>query len=52
MLFEESYERGLQLIAKSKENMKNRLVKLMGKILLHKRALIETVKTTQELLLA
>ena len=42
-LFEELYERGLQLITKAKKNMKNRLVKLIDKILLRKRALIESV---------
>lgn len=42
-LFEQLYERGLQLIAKSKRNMKNRLVTMMDKILLRKRALIESV---------
>ena len=38
-LFEKLYEKGLELISKSKKNMKNRLVKLMDKILLRKRAL-------------
>lgn len=42
-LFAELYDRGLQLIAKAKRNMKQRLMKLMDKILLRKRALIETV---------
>ncbi len=42
-LFEELYERGLELITKSKKNMKNRLVKLIDKILLRKRAVIESV---------
>ena len=42
-LFEELYERGLKLITKYKRNMKNRLVKMMEKILLRKRALIESV---------
>jgi IS5 family transposase len=42
-LFEELYQRGLQLVTKSKKNMKNRLVKLMDKILLRKRAVIESV---------
>lgn len=42
-LFEELYERGLQLITRTKKNMKNRLVKLMDKILLRKRAVIESV---------
>jgi len=42
-LFEELYERGLQLVTKAKKTMKNRLVKLIDKILLRKRSLIETV---------
>lgn len=42
-LFEQLYERGLQLITKSKKHMKNHLVKLMDKILLRKRSLIESV---------
>jgi hypothetical protein len=42
-LFEQLYERSLQLITKSKKNMKNRLVKLIDKILLRKRALIESI---------
>lgn len=37
-LFEELYERGLQLVTKSKKKMKNRLVKMIDKILLRKRA--------------
>jgi len=42
-LFEQLDQRGLQLITKSKQNMKNRLVKLIDKILLRKRALIESI---------
>ena len=42
-LFEELYERGLQLVTKAKKNMKQRLIKLMDKILLRKRSLIESV---------
>lgn len=42
-LFEELYERGLQLITKRKRNMKQKLVKLIDKILLRKRSLIESV---------
>lgn len=42
-LFEELYARGLQLVTKAKKNMKQRLMKLMDKILLRKRALIESV---------
>ena len=36
-LFEELYERGLQLVTKSKKKMKNRLVKMIDKILLPKK---------------
>lgn len=42
-LFEELYKRGLQLVTKAKRNMKQRLLKLIDKILLRKRALIESV---------
>ena len=42
-LFEQLYEHGLQLITRRKKNMKQQLVKLMDKILLRKRSLIETV---------
>nr|WP_322655489.1 transposase [Nostoc sp. CmiVER01]MDZ8126058.1 transposase [Nostoc sp. CmiVER01] len=42
-LFEELYGRGLQLVTKSKKKMKNRLIKLIDKILLHKRAVIESI---------
>jgi hypothetical protein len=42
-LFEALYKRGLQLVTKCKKNMKQRLVKLIDKILLRKRSLIETV---------
>nr|WP_258003766.1 transposase [Fischerella thermalis] len=42
-LFEELYERGLQLVTKSKKKMKNRLLKLIDTILLRKRAVIESV---------
>ena len=38
-LFEQLYECGLQLVTKAKKNMKQRLVKLMDKILLRKRSL-------------
>lgn len=43
VLFAKLYARGLQLITKSRKNMKNRLVKLIDKILLRKRAVIESV---------
>ncbi|MBD2075687.1 hypothetical protein H6F86_17685 [Phormidium sp. FACHB-592] len=39
-LFQQLYERGLQLITKSKKNMKSCLVKRIDKILLRKQALI------------
>ncbi|MBE9020890.1 IS982 family transposase [Chroococcidiopsidales cyanobacterium LEGE 13417] len=42
-LFEQLYQRGLQLVTKSKKKMKQRLMKLMDKIFLRKRALIESV---------
>ncbi len=43
-LFEELLETfGLQLITKIKSNMKNRLMNLIDKILLRKRAIVETV---------
>lgn len=42
-LFEQSFENGLQLITRIKRNMKNKLMPLIDKILLRKRALIETV---------
>lgn len=42
-LFEQLYTRGLQLMTKSKQNTKNPLVKLIDKVLLRKRTLIESV---------
>jgi len=42
-LFEKLFDQGLELITKHKKNMKQKLVKLMDKILRRKRALIETV---------
>jgi len=42
-LFEQLYERGVQLVPQSKKNMKQRLVKLIDKILLRKLAVIESV---------
>ena len=42
-LFEELYERQLQLITRYKKNMKQSVVKLIDKIMLRKRSLIETV---------
>lgn len=37
-LFEQLYQRGLQLITRSKKNMKNRLLPLIDRFLLRKRA--------------
>jgi Transposase DDE domain len=42
-LFEQLYAQGLELIARRRKNMKNSLIKLMDKILLRKRAIIESV---------
>lgn len=42
-LFEQLFERGIQLITKLKKNMKNRLMPMLDKILLRKRAVIESV---------
>lgn len=42
-LFEKLFSRGLQLITKLKKNMKNKLIPLQDKLLLRKRAIIESV---------
>lgn len=42
-LFEQLFGRGLQLITRIKSNMKNRLIPLWDKLLLRKRAVVETV---------
>jgi hypothetical protein len=42
-LFEELLEKGVTLITRVKKNMKNRLLSLMDKLLLRKRAIIETI---------
>jgi GTP cyclohydrolase II len=42
-LFEQLYAQGLELIARRRKNMKNSLIKLRDKILLRKRAIIESV---------
>lgn len=42
-LFEQLYDRGLKLITRYRSNMNNRLVPLIERILLRKRALIESV---------
>ena len=42
-LFDQLFEQGVQLITPIRKNMKNRLMPLMDKILLRKRAIIETI---------
>jgi DDE family transposase len=42
-LFQELYEKGIQIITKLRANMKNRLIPMLDKILLLKRGLIESV---------
>jgi hypothetical protein len=42
-LFEALFEQGLQLITSIRKNMKNRLLPLVDKLLLRKRAIIETI---------
>ena len=42
-LFEILYKKGIQLITKIRKNMKNKLIPLMDKLLLRKRAIIETI---------
>ena len=42
-LFEQLYQRGLKLITRCRKNMKNRLMPLMDRIMLRKRAIIESV---------
>lgn len=42
-LFEKLYQQGLQIITKIKKNMKNKFMPLMDKLLLRKRAIIESV---------
>jgi hypothetical protein len=42
-LFEMLYDKNIQLITKVKKNMKNRLMPIIDKILLKKRALIESI---------
>lgn len=42
-LFDELWGRGLQLITRIRKNMKNKLMPLMDKLLLRKRAIIESV---------
>jgi len=42
-LFNELLEKGVQLVTKIKKNMKNRLMSVYDKVMLRKRALIETI---------
>lgn len=42
-LFDSLWERGIHLITKIKKNMKNKLMPIMDKVLLRKRAIIESV---------
>jgi hypothetical protein len=42
-LFEQLFEEGITLITKQKKNMKNKLIALEDKLLLRKRAIIESV---------
>ena len=42
-LFNELYSNGIELITKIKKNMKNKLLPLIDKLLLRKRAIIETI---------
>jgi hypothetical protein len=42
-LFAELFERGIQLVTKLKKNMKNRLMLLRDKVLLRKRAIVESI---------
>ena len=42
-LFEELWERGLYLVTKVRKNMYNKLMPLVDKLLLRKRAIIETI---------
>ena len=42
-LFQELYQRGLELMTRCRKNMKNRLMSLTDRILLRKRAIIECV---------
>jgi len=42
-LFAQLFERGIQLVTKLKSNMKNRLMPLADKVLLRKRAIIESI---------
>jgi hypothetical protein len=42
-LFETLYDDGVQLVTKLKTNMKNRLVSMFDRVMLRKRAIIESV---------
>ncbi len=47
-LFKKLYDRGIKLITKIKKNMKNKLIDIEEKLLLRKRALIETINLFAE----
>jgi len=42
-LFEEMIKKGVQLVTKLRNNMKNRLMKVYDKLMLRKRSIVETV---------
>ena len=42
-LFDQLYQRGLQLITKIRKNMENKFIPLFDKLLLRKRAIVESV---------
>lgn len=42
-LFQELWERGLHLVTKIRKNMRNKFIPIMDKLLLRKRAIIETI---------
>jgi hypothetical protein len=42
-LFVELFEQGIQLVTKLKKNLKNRLMSLGDKVLLRKRAIVESI---------
>lgn len=49
-LFEELYARGLQLITSLRKNMKNKLLPLWDKLILHRQAIIETIHLSNKVL--
>jgi len=50
-LFEKLWQKGIQLITKIRKNMKNKLLPLLDKLLLRKRALIESINDQLKMLL-